>query len=546
MSGLPSPRWPHAGLVAALALATLMTLPLLGARDLWAPDEPRYAQVAAEMLEGGHWWFPHVNGREYPDKPPLYFWLAAAAGAPGGRVTETAARLPSALAHLLLVALTYLIGRRLFDRRAATIAALALSTLWLEAWMARRACLDVLLSLCVAGAIAAMLAGRDAVSNGRTRVAALWWLLAGIVTGLGFMTKGPVVLLAAGAASVPILAIGRPPLRARAVSLAAAGLIVVLAAWLVPARVLANYDPMAIAREQVVDRATEGRHHAQPAWYFLRQAPADFLPWTLAIIPAAAWAVRRRSRFPEAMLLAWGLAPLLIHSVIVEKRNIYLLPIAPAWALLCGAWFAAATAEDRGPRRVGIAWAALLGLLAVGALVIGAGAPAGELADEAAETGLRPFLLGLGFLALAGAAWLVHALRRQAEPVRLAVIAALAFGSLQAGLFYALPRLDALKSGRSMGEAVRALPPSAPVGMHPRTWDAYVYYSGRPVADMSEHGGVASWLARQPRPAHLLAYDADLGEIPADGDVPPAILRSSSVGHRTIHLLRYSHPVEIP
>ena len=45
-------------------------------RGLWEPDEARYAYVAREMREGGHWFIPHLHDELYPDKPPLMFWLA--------------------------------------------------------------------------------------------------------------------------------------------------------------------------------------------------------------------------------------------------------------------------------------------------------------------------------------------------------------------------------------------------------------------------------------------------------------------------------------
>jgi 4-amino-4-deoxy-L-arabinose transferase-like glycosyltransferase len=45
-----------------------------------------------------------LNGEVYTQKPPLFYWLAALCGAPVGRVTETAARVPSAAAGLLTVA----------------------------------------------------------------------------------------------------------------------------------------------------------------------------------------------------------------------------------------------------------------------------------------------------------------------------------------------------------------------------------------------------------------------------------------------------------
>ena len=44
----------------------------LGQWDLWNPDEPRYAQVTREMVNGGDWILMHFNGRVYEDKPPLF------------------------------------------------------------------------------------------------------------------------------------------------------------------------------------------------------------------------------------------------------------------------------------------------------------------------------------------------------------------------------------------------------------------------------------------------------------------------------------------
>ncbi len=44
-------------------------------RELWAPDEARFAYVSQEMREGGHWLVPHRNGEYYAHKPPLMFWM---------------------------------------------------------------------------------------------------------------------------------------------------------------------------------------------------------------------------------------------------------------------------------------------------------------------------------------------------------------------------------------------------------------------------------------------------------------------------------------
>lgn len=63
----------------------------LGATDLWAPDEPRFAAIAEELRSFEHG--PaglvvlHLNSAPYTQKPPLYYWMAALLGAVPGRVT---------------------------------------------------------------------------------------------------------------------------------------------------------------------------------------------------------------------------------------------------------------------------------------------------------------------------------------------------------------------------------------------------------------------------------------------------------------------------
>ena len=531
-------------LLACLALAAFVTLPFLGARDLWAPDEPRYAQVAQEMLRDGHWWYPHVNSRPYPDKPPLYFWLAAAAGIPKGRVSEAAARIPSALSHLLLVALTFHLGRRFFGTTGAVVASCALATTWLQAWMSRRACLDVLLTLCATAAIAAMLKAGDAGREGRRGRLAAWAAGAGIAVGLGFMTKGPVVLIAVAAAGLPLLFVraaraGRPR-GAVAIGLGVAVLAtaVVLAAWLIPAREIGGYHPLAITQEQFVDRAAEGRHHRQPIWYFLESVPPDFLPWTLLAIPAVAWAWRRRERADEAVLLGWTFLPILAHSISVEKRNIYVLPIAPAVALLVGGWIASMESASTGLRRAAIAAAGLLGVAGVAALL----APLflhGEAARALSRPGTLPLAPMFGALAILAAALIALELKTRAAAVRVALAVAVAFAVVEAPAFAVLSRFDSMKSSRVMGEMIRHETGTSPLAMHPRTWDAYVYYSGRSITDLSENGGIVAWLATATRPAFVLAYEGDLAELPPDGTAPPKSVGSDDVGHRRVHLLRY-------
>src|SRR5208337_5317358 len=83
----------------------------LGQFGLIGADEPRYAQVAREMLERHDWVTPVLYGHPWLEKPPLYYWCAMLAYKAAG-VSDTAARLPSALISCLLTVFIYVWARR--------------------------------------------------------------------------------------------------------------------------------------------------------------------------------------------------------------------------------------------------------------------------------------------------------------------------------------------------------------------------------------------------------------------------------------------------
>jgi len=66
-----------AQVVLLLGLCMVIYFVNLGQWDLWNPDEPRYAEVSREMVNGGDWILMHRNGNLYTDKPPLFFWAVA-------------------------------------------------------------------------------------------------------------------------------------------------------------------------------------------------------------------------------------------------------------------------------------------------------------------------------------------------------------------------------------------------------------------------------------------------------------------------------------
>ncbi len=93
------------------ALAALTFLSGLGCQAITDADEAYYAEASREMLASGDWLTPRFNFADRWQKPVLYYWLTAATYAVAG-VTESAARLWSALSGLALTLTTWALARR--------------------------------------------------------------------------------------------------------------------------------------------------------------------------------------------------------------------------------------------------------------------------------------------------------------------------------------------------------------------------------------------------------------------------------------------------
>lgn len=468
---------PHRPALALLLLAGLLYLPAVWNRDVWNPDEPRYAEVAREMVATGEYFVPHLNGEIYAEKPPLYFWLAILAERVPFVPEGAGVRLVSALAALGTLWLTFAMGRDLATARAGWLAALLLATAPLFAQHASAGVIDSLLTFLATAAVRLGLAARAARSG------TLW---AGFyATGaLAILTKGPVGLIVP-AGTLLVLSVaerGWRGLFARHVLWGTLLMAAICACWLVPAILRGGqaYAEIILLR-QTVGRAYNSWHHRESAGYFLRVFPASFVPWLLFLPAAIVAAVARLRRKAEAdpegraadrVALAWFLFTFIFFSLMSGKKTRYLLPLFPAVCLLAATHVERLIrpAPEPAARRQGRwAWgipfalcAALLLLLGLGIAAAGLGAAApwverirGLAPDqrEALAWLTRPpggFLLAAtGTLAalLAGAAmrWNARS-RRGAMALVVAGWTALAIGAQWIGS----PALNALKSGRPL------------------------------------------------------------------------------------------------
>lgn len=325
------------GRVVVLLFAALLFFWDLGGHDLWAPDEPYFAEGAREMVVDGKWAVPHVNGKITTDKPPLFFWLIAIFSIPLGTVTELTARLPSALAAIGTIALTMRMAARAYGERIGTLAGLILATTYLFWEKARWSQTDAVLCFLIWVALSALVAHRSSPEGSAGRATGvIFWAAA----ALAVLDKGPVGLLLPVGIALVLLAIERDLRRWRTFApflgpIVFAGII---GAWMIFATVGSGgeYSVWGALKEHFIMRGVRGMHHEQPFWYFGEVLPPNLMPWT-GLLPGALVLAWRRRGPADRFGLVVVLFVIIFFSISTEKRELYALPAVPAVAMLTAA-----------------------------------------------------------------------------------------------------------------------------------------------------------------------------------------------------------------
>ncbi|MFL6195629.1 MAG: ArnT family glycosyltransferase [Thermoanaerobaculia bacterium] len=531
------PRTPERrDLVILALLGALLFLPGLGARDVWNPDEARYAEVAREMRDAGSWAVPLLNGQTYTQKPPLLFWSIALFGALTGGIDETAARLPSALAAIDAILLVYRIGRRFFGRRAGWIAAAAFGTCFKILWQGRFGQIDMLLTFLVALGVWFWV---RAYTEDRPRLYLLFYVCAGFAT----LAKGPVGLLPPLLSMLAFLGFTRNRAEIRKMRIGVGLLLwaAVVLAWLAPAGLGAGEGYLRqIVFKQNVTRYANPWHHFAPPWYYASILPGEFFPWSFLLPTAIVFGWKRlvkgqagpaspllesslknldarldpRARDGFLFSLCWMVVTVVFFSISPAKRSVYVLTMYPAMALMVG--MALDRIASEWPRwRKGVVIP--LGLVAGLLLVAAAALPvAGPRRPEIGPLGGTAFVWTLTAILVPAVAGTVAAwwLSRSGSLSR--ATAALAAGMALTCLgisLYALPRFDVYKSARGLSrELVARLGPGEAYGIYPRLDSTFLFYSHRFCVDLDSEAKLRAFLARPGR-TWLLAQRDDLARL---------------------------------
>jgi len=323
-------------------------------------DEPRYAQIAHEMLgrfDSAHTIkerltacvTPYLYGHPWLEKPALYYWRAMFVFQDFG-VHDWSARLPSASFAFIMVALIYLHMRR-FRRGGHLDAALITVACAGIIGFSRGASTDMQMAAPFSIGLLGWYAWYETDSK-------FWLFDIYFFTGVATLAKGPVA---------PFLAI--------LIVLAFAALrrewsilkrsfwwpgVVLYFAIVLPWFVAVQHQNPTFFREFFLEHnlerfATNRYEHQQHFWYYLVVVLLALMPWTVIAMRAlvdgiqtsvAEWRLRHSKpdkpapkrpgdAFPEFLVL-WTLIPILFFSFSKSKLPGYILPSIPPITILTG------------------------------------------------------------------------------------------------------------------------------------------------------------------------------------------------------------------
>lgn len=338
-------------LAVLLGLAAVLLFAGLGATALTDRDEGANADAAREMLEQRSWITPTLNYGPRFAKPPFVYWLMAAAYATLG-VTETAARLPSALAIAALVLLQYAFGRWALGATAAFRAGLILLLSVEIVALGRMALTDAMLTLWTTAAGFAFFRAYHGDPPGRRWYAAMYAAMA-----LATLTKGPVGVLAPALGITAYLALagGWPRFwREARPGWGLALFLLLVGPWYGGMLWFYGDEYLARARGETLGRVL--RTVTGPGGTVLFYVPVvlvGFFPWSALLPSALAGALRdartraasSRAGAASVFAAAWVVVGLGFFSLFRSRLPHYVAPLFPAAALLL-----AATWPERVPR----------------------------------------------------------------------------------------------------------------------------------------------------------------------------------------------------
>jgi len=335
-----------------LILITFISVFLwIGKGDFYTKGEPREASVAVSMIEKNQWILPQEYADELAYKPPLTHWLMAVFSLPRGKVTPLSARLPSALAFMGLIVVSFLFFGKNLKFQDSFLAALILLTSFELHRAAMTARVDMLLTFLIIWALTRLFRWEE---RKQLKGFPIWVV---ILQGLATLTKGPVGIV------LPMLVFGVYLLflryniwkvAAKLIPVALASLVLPLI-WYFLAYQVGGKEFLNVVWAENFGRFLSSENlpihydlgHAEAWWYNFLTLAAGFIPWTILLF-ISLFGLNYSKKIPnikslwnsfmqqDKMKLFSAIAAIVIvvfYSIPSSKRSVYLMPAYPFIAI---------------------------------------------------------------------------------------------------------------------------------------------------------------------------------------------------------------------
>ena len=504
--------------LAVLAvLATLLFLPGFASLPLTEWDEARYVQATTQMVASGDLIDIRFQDQPRHKKPVGIYWLqsafVAALGGDDGAPLWVY-RMPSLIAAVASVLLTWAIAAPLAGRPVAFVAALLMAAGPILGGEARLAKTDATLLATILGAQAILLRVWLAGQGGRLAAAVppvppapvlrgwmapVFWA----VLAFGILVKGPIAPMVVGLTVLALCLIGRDwrwlaPLRSR---LGGVLFALIVLPWFIAITIVSGgaFWTASLVEDLLAKVADGVEAKGAPPGYYLLSVFVTFWPAMLLLVPLLrrAWGLRAHPALVFG--LAWLVPTWIVFEATPTKLVHYVLPVFPVIAIVAALAFMS--------RPVG-----------AGTLALRIGAGAFALVPLAVSVGVGIFMAraGMGIApeavlaAVAVLALLVLLWRSLAADLRLASVALIVAmaAAAHSTIFVGLGRTPYLWASARAAEALQAAAQCDDTRLYTASYNepALVFLRGGDLT-MQEPEEVAAALAADPCALGLIADD---------------------------------------
>ncbi|MGE0113909.1 MAG: ArnT family glycosyltransferase [Steroidobacteraceae bacterium] len=339
----------------ALVLLALLPIWIVGMfdRGMWTPDEPREADIVWRMTQQADHTLPQLANTPFLEKPPLSYWLSAAAVHVFGD-SPKGMRAPNLMYAIIVAFAIGLLVRSMAGWRAAVVAALVAGSTFeayrVGIWLAPDACLAAGCAIALLGAYRGYVA-----CEGHEKL--FWYTLMHAGAAAGFMAKSGPGWIVPGLALFGVIVWERHWRELRRWQLWAGAVLqaFVIGAWI--HAVWQEPDGAAALRvffwNNLAGRFADihaagalnyaSSHKNWPGKYFV-ELPYYLFPWLLLVLAALrrAWGA---IQIPGVAGTPWRFAVsasmpfLILLSVAATARDVYFTPVVLGLSMLVGLWF---------------------------------------------------------------------------------------------------------------------------------------------------------------------------------------------------------------